>query len=306
MAKGGIQSVPKVSVALPVYNGGRYLRIAIEAILAQTFKDFELIIADNASTDETEIVCRDYAASDRRIKYHRNPTNIGAPKNFNLSFQLSSGTYLKWSTSDDYVGPEMIEKCAAYLDANPDVVLCYPKAKLIDAEGKFLENYDDVLDLHDSMPSQRFINLLTRIKLAHQHTGLIRTEALRRIAPLSTHIASDINLLAELSLYGKFYELPEYLLFRRYHPASSSWDRKSTKKQIEWSDPGRMRYRLDTWEAESAFASAVRRCPARLSEKLTMYNFLAKRCLWKRNELWEELKDAARLRWEKSISAKPD
>ena len=91
----------RVSVALPVYNGERYLRIAIEAILTQTYQDFEFIISDNASTDSTEQICREYAAIDKRICYHRNEKNIGAPRNFNRAFELSHGEYLKWATCDD-------------------------------------------------------------------------------------------------------------------------------------------------------------------------------------------------------------
>lgn len=284
--------MPRVSVGLPVYNGERYLRISIESILAQTYSDFELIITDNASTDNTAQICREYAAIDKRIQYYRNEKNIGAPKNFNRAFELSHGEYLKWATSDDYVAPEMIEKCVEVLDRNPDVVLCYPNAKLIDAEGTFLANYDDVLDLQDPVASHRFIQLLNRIQLAHQHLGLIRSSALKRTCLHGNFIAADINFLAELSLYGKFYELPEYLLFRRFHPASSSWDRKSRARQLEFSDPGRVRVRLDTWEASWGFLAAVRRSPASFRDKSAMYRFLFHRMFWQKDTLVRELMGA--------------
>jgi glycosyltransferase involved in cell wall biosynthesis len=283
--------MPRVSVGLPVYNGERYLRISIESILAQTYADFELIITDNASTDSTERICREYAAIDKRVRYYRNENNIGAPRNFNLAFELSRGEYLKWATSDDYVASEMIEKCLEVLDKNPTVVLCYPNAKLIDAEGTFIENYDDVLNLQDPIASHRLIQLLNRIKLAHQHLGLIRSAALKRTSLLGSHIAADINLLAELSLYGKFYELPEYLLFRRFHPGSSSWDR-SRARQLEYSDPGRVRVRLDSWEAHGRFFAAVQNCPAPFRDKLAMYRFLFHRVFWQKDTLGRELVDA--------------
>ena len=78
---------PKVSIGLPVYNGGEFIRAAIESILAQTFPDFELNISDNASTDETEAICRDYAAQDQRIRYVRQSTNLGAGANFKFVFE---------------------------------------------------------------------------------------------------------------------------------------------------------------------------------------------------------------------------
>ncbi len=286
--------MPRVSVGLPVYNGERYLRISIESILTQTYSDFELIITDNASTDNTERICREYAAIDKRIRYYRNENNIGAPRNFNRAFELSRGEYLKWATSDDYVASEMIEKCLEVLDRNPSVVLCYPNAKLIDAEGTFIENYDDVLNLQDPIASHRFIQLLNRIKLAHQHLGLIRSATLKRTSLLGTHIAADINFLAELSLYGKFYELPEYLLFRRFHPGSSSWDRSSRTRQLEYSDPGRVGVRLDTWEASWRFFVAVRNCPTPFLDKLAMYRHLFHRMFWQKDTLGHELIDSSR------------
>jgi len=284
----------RVSVGLPVYNGGRYLRTSIESILAQTCPDFELIITDNASTDNTEQICREYAAIDKRIRYYRNENNIGAPRNFNLAFQLSRGQYLKWATSDDYVAAEMIEKCLEVLDRNPDVVLCYPRAKLIDAEGTFLENYDDVLNLQDPIASHRFIQLLNRIKLAHQHLGLIRSAVLKRTSLLGDYIAADINFLAELSLYGKFFEVPEYLLFRRFHPGSSSWDRRNRTRQLEYCDPGRRRIRLDAWEASWRFVAAVRRCPSPFRDKFAMYRYLFHRMFWRKAALGRELIGAFR------------
>jgi len=294
------KTMSRVSVALPVYNGERYLRIAIEAILTQTYQDFEFIISDNASTDSTEQICREYAAIDKRICYYRNEKNIGAPRNFNRAFELSHGEYLKWATCDDHVAPNMIEKCLAVMDSNPDVVMCFPDAKLIDAEGNFIKNYDDVLHLQDPKASRRFIQLLQTIGLAHQHTGLIRSAALKKTKLHGSFTSADVNFLAELSLYGKFYRLPEYLLFRRFHPGSSSWDRKDRDgkdrdRQVTWTDPGRgNRVRLDRWESTWTFFDAVRRCPSPPREKLEMYNFLLIRMYCQKFILGQELIDSFR------------
>lgn len=98
---------PKVSVGLPVYNGEKYLPQAIKSLLAQTFAEFELIICDNASTDRTQEISRTFTKRDQRIRYHRNPNNLGAAANFNLSFRLSSGEYFKWA-ADDLCAPEFL------------------------------------------------------------------------------------------------------------------------------------------------------------------------------------------------------
>ena len=117
---------PKVSIGLAVYNGERYLRQAIESILGQTYTDFELIISDNASTDSTQQICLEYAAEDGRISYHRNATNIGGANNENLTFRKAKAPYFRWAAHDDYVAPQLLERCVAILDTHPDVVLAYP------------------------------------------------------------------------------------------------------------------------------------------------------------------------------------
>ena len=85
---------PTLSVGLPVYNGERYLAESLDALLAQTYADFELIISDNASTDGTAEICREYAARDPRIRYVRQPVNVGAGPNHNLLVPLARGAYL--------------------------------------------------------------------------------------------------------------------------------------------------------------------------------------------------------------------
>src|SRR5215207_1517689 len=108
--------LPRVSVGLPVYNGENYLAEAIDSVLAQTYQNFELIISDNASTDSTEEICRDYAARDRRIRYFREPQNRGAAWNFNHTFELARGEYFKWVAHDDVIGPQYLARTVDQLD----------------------------------------------------------------------------------------------------------------------------------------------------------------------------------------------
>ena len=96
---------PRVSLGFPVYNGERYLAAALDSLLGQTFRDLEVVICDNASTDRTAELCAAYAARDARVRYHRNPTNLGAAPNFNRTFELSRGEYFKWAAHDDVCAP---------------------------------------------------------------------------------------------------------------------------------------------------------------------------------------------------------
>src|SRR5262249_36899823 len=147
---------PRVSIGMPVYHGEPFLKEALDSILAQTYSDFELIISDNASTDRTQEICTAYAAKDKRIQYSRNDKNLGAAKNYNRVFELSSGEYFKWAAHDDICAPDFLVRCITVLDQDPSVVLCYPREIGIDEQGKFLGNRPYKLDTSLTKPSERF------------------------------------------------------------------------------------------------------------------------------------------------------
>ena len=94
-------NIPKVSIGMPVYNGEKFIRDAINSLLAQTFTDFELIISDNCSTDDTGSICQEYANIDSRIKYIRQPLNMGAIANFEYVLHVSQSDYFMWAACDD-------------------------------------------------------------------------------------------------------------------------------------------------------------------------------------------------------------
>lgn len=118
-----MQKSPKVSVCIPVYNRPDYVAEAIESVLQQTFTDFELIITDNCSTDNTPEVIKNYAAKDKRVKYYRNQYNIGICSNINRVMLLSSGEYIKPLFSDDKLLPRCLELFVDALDNHPKVSL---------------------------------------------------------------------------------------------------------------------------------------------------------------------------------------
>src|SRR6476646_2411498 len=130
--------VPKVAIGLPVYNGAKYVAEAIESVLAQTYGDLELVISDNASTDATEEICRDYTARDSRVRYARAEQNGGAAWNFNRTFELSRGEYFKWLAHDDAIGPQYLARCLAVLDRDPGVVLCHTRTGIINGQGELV------------------------------------------------------------------------------------------------------------------------------------------------------------------------
>jgi len=231
-------SRPRVSIGVPVYNGGDYLAEAFESLLDQHFSDFELIVSDNASTDDTEKICREFASRDPRIRYERLPENLGAAANYNRTVALARGEYFKWASHDDRLAPTFLDRCVETLSAaSSDTVLCYPRTILIDARGAVIGEHPDRMDLTEGRPSSRFRHFMNRWGMCNPIFGLIRLDVLRRTALIGSFVSSDVVLLAELALLGKFVEIPEPLFFRRIHEASSRQGALTPEEVVRWFDP---------------------------------------------------------------------
>lgn len=231
---------PRVSIGLPVYNGATYLAETIEALLAQTYEDFELVISDNASTDATQDVCRCYAARDARIRYERQEQNQGPPWNFNRVFHMATGDYFKWAAHDDLCAPALLARCVEALDADPSAVVAYSRVAVIDENGQLVLDdghgkpvpggpgfgIRDLPLLHDHAtkrrldsphPHLRYHSVLIRSTRCYEVFGLIRSSIMRRTGLHREYCGGEKVFLAELSLLGRFLEVPETLLYSRWH-----------------------------------------------------------------------------------------
>ena len=107
-----------ISIVLPIYNGEKYMKQSIDSVINQTYANWELLIVDDGSTDNTAAIAREYAEKDNRIKYYKNPQNMRLPKTLNRGFSLATGDYLTWTSDDNYYYPTALEKnvhnpCAA-------------------------------------------------------------------------------------------------------------------------------------------------------------------------------------------------
>ena len=291
---------PRVSIGLPVRNGQGFLRDAIDSILVQTYEDFELIIFDNASTDQTEPICRAYAAQDDRLRYYRRITNIGAARNFNAVFKLARGEYFKWAAADDVLLPEFLSRCVEALDGDSEVVLAYPRVIIMDMfrnvlrEGTFRYH---LVDLCKPGPSERFRQMFTYVSV-YPIFGLIRSGVLKRTPLFRRHIGADNCLLVNLVLRGKFREVPEYLLRLRAHPdgytckvtralqTGGAEDRREAKW---WNPEHRGNVVLPYWRRLGEHFLSVVRSDASPREKAAMVAFLCRVANWWRGQLGREL-----------------
>jgi glycosyltransferase involved in cell wall biosynthesis len=211
-------SAPCVSIGIPVYNGENYLSEAIESILSQTFGDFELIICDNASEDRTREICEDYARRDERIRYFRNPSNLGAGPNYDLCFEKARGKYFKWAAHDDMLREDFLEKTVTLMEDRQDAVLCVFTVRHINWKGETMEFKDiGLTDIFSDRPSIRFRSIF-RPQTFHYVFGLFKRSALIGSQMHGEFIGSDIVLLSELALRGPFIKCSEPLFIHRRHP----------------------------------------------------------------------------------------
>ena len=280
-----------MSIGLPVYNGERHLREALDSILAQTFHDFEIVISDNGSTDATEQICREYATRDSRIRYHRSAVNRGAAWNYNNVTALSSGKYIKHAAADDLLMTTYLERCVAMLEHDQSMTICHSRSKFIDEDGRSVPVGPGLgsrtkAHLESSKPHERF-------KVYHNNYnensgceavfGLMRASALKQTPVLGSFIGADLLLLAEMALRGKIYEVPDELFVYRIHTANSVRANPDRESRGAWFDPanrGRLRNQVFHWEWFVRYLSAIHRVPMAPMEKIRCYRQMP-RWVWR-------------------------
>ncbi len=293
---------PKVSIGVPVFNGERFLSETIDSILDQTFRDFELIISDNASVDGTEKICRRFAEEDRRIVYVRNRENLGAAYNYNQAFHLSSGAYFKWACHDDLLRPTFLERCVEVLDRDPSVVLAYAGWAPIDETGDPLPRPEPRhapwrADARDPVKRTRFSFRMERRPPSAIY-GLFRADALRRTGLYRPTHGGDHILMAEIGLYGPLEEVPEVLFLNRWH-GESGGRIPTFQERVDWWLPesrrGRFRpgrlgalllFMRTMGQTAVAQIGSIRRSPLSSSDKLRCYGQLP---WWFAGELWRRV-----------------
>lgn len=213
---------PVITVGLPVFNGISYLADAVQSILGQTFGEFELLLADNASIDGTLEMCHTFASQDERVRVLASETNRGLAWNWNRVVVEARAPMFRWACHDDLLHPDLLARCHALLREAPShVALVYPQTIDIDESQEIIERYEDNLDLREPTSHERFGHLLHTLARCNPLFGLMRTDHLRRTGLMGSFAHADQVLLGQLALGGQWWELPEALFYRRIHPGSS-------------------------------------------------------------------------------------
>jgi glycosyltransferase involved in cell wall biosynthesis len=268
-----MSAAPLVSVGLPVYNGEALLRRALDSLLAQDFADFEIVICDNASQDRTEEIGREYAMLDPRVRYHRNPENIGLAGNFNRAFEISQGTYFKWAAHDDWHAPESLRLSVEALEGNPNAVLCATGVSIVDETGSEIGSWIPDPDLATDDVCRRVRFLLSTLGETHPMYGLVRSSALSRTRLVQSHVGSDRTMLAALSLLGPMVTVPQKLHFYTI----SATARRNYRPSLHYDPRNQDKLPLRTWRLIYQHLGLVRRSALKPHEKLLLAGSVLRR-----------------------------
>lgn len=210
----------KVSIGMPVYNGEKKLKKALDSLLNQTFKDFELIISDNASNDLTESICREYLSKDRRIKYIRQKINQGAVYNFYFVLSNAQSEYFMWAAHDDFWYPTFIEKNLNLLFSDSTCVLSISKVNIINND--FIDSYSLGTYPISGKYIHRIRKYLNNPGYNSRFYGIIRTKNIVESFTSKDFLAADWFIMTRLLKHGNFGEVNEVLMERSSDGASKS------------------------------------------------------------------------------------
>lgn len=222
---------PLVSIGVPVYNGEKYLRRALDSLLAQNYPKIELIVSDNASTDNTQAICREYAAVDSRLCYYRNEANIGMLSNFAKVLRLAGGAYFMWAAADDYWAPDFVLTMINELERHPEAGVAMSAVDLVDEESALVATvrFEGALNPNSFDHHQMFLAVTALGRKIRKYNffiyGLFRRDILSKAMRFYVDtVAGDRLFICMMALITRFRYVDKVLHTRQTHKAGL-WQR---------------------------------------------------------------------------------
>ena len=285
---------PRLTIGMPVFNGERWLAETFDSLLRQTFRDFEIIVSDNCSTDETRNICLEYANRDSRIHYIRQDSNIGIFRNYDAVFHESKTPFFKWASSNDLCRPRFLELCMNALDEHPDAVLSCTHTVLFDEDAQKESEYVENIEWHNKDPIARYREFWSKAGLNNVMNGVIRSDALRRTMLNMSFQGSDLNMIADLLLQGPAIIVDEPLFYRRMAPSASTAAKSKTEHDEFFSqEPVQAVYLQRTKRLWFAMIGAIR-APKKLRTKMRAFAYALRRIVRNRREILREVAEYSR------------
>lgn len=240
--------IPRVSIGMPVFNGERYLASALDSLLAQTFSDFELIVSDDASTDNTAKICCEYAERDNRVRYVRQPRNLGWVENFHFVLEKAQGEFFMWAAHDDKWDSQWIEELLNNFDDS--FAISFGRVVYIDGSDRFL--WGCLFRPFSRITLLRVIDYFLRQRSTGKSNflyALVKRDFLRRfrMKPVPQRFvgvnmrltdeilysSADVRLIFEMLNYGEICQTPRVTMYRRFKkPPNYVRIRNRTLKEI--------------------------------------------------------------------------
>ena len=214
---------PLVSIGVPVFNEERFVDSTLDSLRLLDYPNLEIIICDNASTDQTVKICMRHVAADPRVRIERATCNRGATANFQRALDLARGRYFMWAGGHDLWTRNLISECVALLQANESASLAFGSSEWIGGSGETLPKKCGWSDTQGLAPTARLFTIFWGNM--HPIMGLMRIEHLRACGSLANFVGGDLVLLSQLALRGEF-----------VHAVAAKWSRREIRMEQRFDD----------------------------------------------------------------------
>lgn len=219
----GNNAVPLVTIAVPIFNEARFIDSSLRSLRSQDYPNLEIVVSDNASTDETLEICQRHAAEDPRIRILRAECNVGVTPNFQKTLDGSQGKYFMWAAGHDLWTPNLVSECVRLLEAHPGASVAFGSCTWIDGDGQPYPRQSGWTDTRGMGPIARMATIFWGNM--HPVVGVIRGDVLRSLPPISNFAGGDLVLLADLVLRGDF-----------VHASQATWSRREFRHETHHDD----------------------------------------------------------------------
>jgi glycosyltransferase involved in cell wall biosynthesis len=276
---------------MPVFNGATTVGMALESCLGQSVKDIEVIVSDNASTDETREVVLDFERRDPRVRLIARAENIGANGNYSATARLARGRYFKWMSASDWMAPDFLFRSTEVLNNDELTVLVCPSTRLFEADTSSFTDYPDDVEAIQDDPVERMAQAW-KMRLNNLMNGVIRRDVLCRTNLIEHYPSADVVLIAHLALLGKIRLLPDRLLYRRMAPGSATSLMDPIGVLRHHYPVATWRSILPNWRYFGGCFRAVVRSGMPASGMLRASALLLRKMRWQREDLLDDIAGA--------------
>jgi glycosyltransferase involved in cell wall biosynthesis len=215
-----VAATGKVSLCLAAFDEERHIGEMLESIRCQTHRDIEVHVFDNASTDRTPAICRDYLA-DGRFRYHRNAVNIGPVRNYNRVHAVAEGEYVVPLSANDVLEPTFVERLLEVMQADPAVGLAAARIRVIDENSRLLPQDQwqpqRIYETSSADPVAAGVTVMRNWHYANYFFGMYRRTVMERLQPQRYLYGGDVAFVCELALYADIRFVDEPLFRLRRH-----------------------------------------------------------------------------------------